>query len=264
MGIARFVYHRMVAHEQARRDTGLWLTPHELEKEFNAVKQANPSLAFVTEVSKFVAQGACRNYRNARSRWLNKNLKARRPVFYKKRRTGTGSFLAASGIPTVRYDGHRRIRLPYLGSVRMTRPLPEGIPYEVTIRKRTGRWYASIAYWKAPIAPPRRETPIRGRCGRGHQSPGRGQQRSEVPEPQAVLPSTTSPATLATRTGSPDTREPGLVGSPGRIDRAHRRVLGLRNNAHHHVSRALVREYHTLGIETLNVSGLIKTGLSGK
>ena len=93
VGIARFVYNhmvanhmvanhmvanRMVANDQAGRDVDLWLTPHELEQEFNAVKQSNPSLAFVTEVSKFVARGACRNYRNARSRWLNKNLKARR------------------------------------------------------------------------------------------------------------------------------------------------------------------------------------------
>ena len=59
VGIARFVYNRMVANDQAGRDVGLWLTPHELEKEFNAAKQTNPSLGFVTTVSKFVAQGAC-------------------------------------------------------------------------------------------------------------------------------------------------------------------------------------------------------------
>ena len=74
VGISRFVYNRLVANDQAGRDTGLWLSPHELEKEFNAAKQANPALAFVTEVSKFVAQGACRNYQSARSRWLNKEL----------------------------------------------------------------------------------------------------------------------------------------------------------------------------------------------
>ena len=76
VGIARFVYNRMVANDQAGRDISLWLTPHELEKEFNAAKQVNQSLGFVTGVSKFVAQGACRNYRNARSRWRNKSLKA--------------------------------------------------------------------------------------------------------------------------------------------------------------------------------------------
>ena len=55
MGISRFVYNRMVANDQAGRDAGLWLTPYELEKEFNTAKQVNPALAFVTEVSKFVA-----------------------------------------------------------------------------------------------------------------------------------------------------------------------------------------------------------------
>ncbi|MCY4364901.1 MAG: helix-turn-helix domain-containing protein [Chloroflexi bacterium] len=107
VGIARFVYNRMVANDQAVREAGLWRTPHELEKEFYAVKQTNPTLGFVTEVSKFVAQGACRNYRNARARWLNKALKARRPVLHKKLRTGAGSFLAASGIAVIRYHGHR-------------------------------------------------------------------------------------------------------------------------------------------------------------
>ena len=154
VGISRFVYNRLVANDQAGRDTGLWLSPHELEKEFNAAKQGNPALAFITEVSKFVAQGACRNYRNARSRWLNPEIKARRPVFHKKNRTGAGSFLAASGVNRIRYDGHRRIRLPYLGSVRMTRKLPDGIPCEVTVKRQNGRWYASVAFWKPPVTPP--------------------------------------------------------------------------------------------------------------
>ena len=158
VGISRFVYNRLVANDQAGRGTGLWLTPHELEKEFNAAKQGNRYLAFITEVSKFVAQGACRNYRNARSRWLNKELQARRPVFHKKNRTGAGSFLAASGVNRIRYDGHRRIRLPYLGSVRMTRKLPDGIPYEVSVKRQNGRWYAGVAYWKTPALPPQRET----------------------------------------------------------------------------------------------------------
>jgi hypothetical protein len=132
VGIARFVYNRLAANAQASRDAGLWLTPHELEKELNAakkvrkVKNMDPPLGFITTVSKFVAQGACRNYGNSYSRWRNKNLKARKPVFHKKLRTGAGSFLAASGVAVIKYDGHRRIRLPYLGSVRMTRNLPEG------------------------------------------------------------------------------------------------------------------------------------------
>ena len=95
VGIAT-VYNWLVANDQAGRDAGLWLTPHELEKEFNAAKKTNPGMGFVTQVSKFVAQGACRNYRSAHSRWQNKDLKAHKHAFHQKRRTGTGSFLAGA------------------------------------------------------------------------------------------------------------------------------------------------------------------------
>ena len=264
VGISRFVYNRMVANDQAGRDAGLWLTPYELEKEFNTAKQVNPTLDFVTEVSKFVAQGACRNYRNARSRWLNKSLKARRPVFHRKNRTGTGSFLAASGIATVRYDGHRRIRLPYLGSVRMTRSLPEGIAYEVTIRHRNGRWYASIAYWKPPMAPPDRENQSVGGADLGISPLAMDSGGVEYPNPKAY-------GNALRRLGrwqrAQARRTPGSRGwwqAQRRIDRTHRRVTGLRSNAHHHVSRELVRKYHTMGIETLNVSGMIRAGLQSR
>ena len=260
-----------MANDQAGRDVGLWLTPHELEKEFNTAKQINPALAFVTEVSKFVAQGACRNYRNARSRWLNKNLKARRPVFRKKNRTGTGSFLAASGVKLIQYDGHRRIRLPYLGSVRMSRSLPKGIPYEVTIRKGNGRWYASIAYWQPPIAPPQRKTQSVGGVDVGI-SPLAVDSGGEHPNPEAhYQPVQTSNGNwqypnpraygraLKTLRRWQRTRARRTPGSRGWWE-AQRRI----DRAHHHVSRALVRKYHTLGIESLSVAGMIKAGLQSK
>ena len=264
VGIARFVYNRMVANDQDGRDAGLWLTPHELEKEFNAAKHANPSLGFVTEVSKFVAQGACRNYRNARSRWLNKELKARRPVFHKKKRTGAGSFLAASGVKLIHYDGHRRMRLPYLGSVRMTRALPEGMPYEVTIRKRNGRWWASIAYWKPPVTPPQRETQSVGGVDVGIDPLAVDSDHVHYENPKALE---SALGKLRRWQRAQARRTPGSHGwweAQRRIDRAHRRAKGLRDNAHHHVSRALVGKYHTLGVETLNVAGMIRAGLQSK
>ena len=281
-GIARFVYNRMVGNDQAGRDTGLWLTPHELEKEFNAAKHVNPALSFVAEVSKFVAQGACRNYHNARSRWLSKELKARRPVFHRKNRTGAGSFLAASGMAVIKYDGHRRIRLPCLGSVRMTRTLPEGIPYEVTVRKRNGRWYASVAYWKPPVAPPQRETQSVGGVDVGI-SPLAVDSGGEHPNQDShYQPVKTASGpweyhnpkdydnalrVLRRWQHAQSRRTPGSRGwweAQQRIDRAHRRAKGLRDNTHHHTSRALVAKYHTLGIETLNVAGMIRAGLQSK
>ena len=35
--------------------------------------------------------------------------------------------------------------------MKLKRELPEGIPYEVRIRKENGCWYASVNYWKPPV-----------------------------------------------------------------------------------------------------------------
>ena len=54
------------------------------------------------------------------------------------------------------------------------------------------------------------------------------------------------------------------VGSRGwreaqqRINAIHRRINGLRDNAHHQLSRLLVRKYAVLAIESLNVAGMDK------
>ena len=265
VGIARFVYNRMVANDQDCRDQGLWLTPHELEKEFNTAKHLNPDLKFVNEVSKFVAQGACRNYRSAYHRWRNTQLKARKPRFHKKNRNGTGSFLAASGINTIKYDGHRRIRLPYLGSMKMTRSLPEGtIPYEVNIKKRNGRWYASVAFWSPPAPPPQRETQSAGGVDVGINPLAADSDGTQYQNPKALYRALRKLARWqrAQARRTPDKK--GWWQAQHRIDSVHRRITGLRSNAHHQTSRALVDKYHTLGIESLNVTGMIKAGLQAK
>ena len=164
----------------------------------------------------------------------------------------------------------------------MTRSLPKGTPYEVTIRKRNGRWYASMAYWQPPMAPPQRETqsvggvdvginPLAVDSGGEHPNPEAHYQPVQTvngnwqyPNPRAYG---RAPKTLRRWQRTQARRTPSSRGwweAPRRIDRAHRRAAGLRDNAHHHISRALVRKYHTLGVETLNVAGMIKAGLQSK
>ena len=68
--------------------------------------------------------------------------------------------------------------------------------------------------------------------------------------------------TLARRTLARRTLARRTVGSrgwpeaQGRINAIHRRVNGLRDHAHHQVSRQLVRKCAVLAIESLNVAGM--------
>ena len=264
VGISRFVYNRMVANFQHAREAGLWLTPRELEKEFNRAKHVNPALAFVTQVSKFVAQGAYRNLSNACQRWRDPSLKAGQPAFHKKRRTGAGSFLAASGITPVKYDGHRRLRLPSLGSVKLGRALPAGIPYEVVITRENGRWYAAVSYWKPPVTPPDRETQSAGGVDVGINPLAMDSDATEYPNPKPYFKGLRRLSRWQRAQARRASGSRGWWEAQGRIDALHRRVSGLRDNAHHQVSRDLVRRYHTLGIESLNVTGMIQAGLQPK
>ena len=260
VGIARSVFNLMVAtHQSARAQVhGLWPSPMEMEKQFNDLKhEPEFGMEYATEVSKFVAQGACRDFRRAYENWRNPTLKAERPTFKKKNRIGTGSFLAASGVDRVKYDDHRRIRLPYLGSVKLQRELPEGIPYEVRIKQENGRWYASVNYWKPPVAT-EEKTHLCGAVDVGITPLAVDSELVHYENPKALYQSLRKlqrwQRTLARRT----------VGSRGwqeaqqRVAAIHRRINELRENAHHQVSRMLVRKYAVLAVETLNVAGMDK------
>ena len=72
--------------------------------------------------------------------WRGPNHRAGVPRFRKRRRTGAGSFRAASGVVQVRYDGKRRVRLPLVGSVKLRHTLPKGIIHEAHISFRNGQW----------------------------------------------------------------------------------------------------------------------------
>ena len=258
VGIARSVFNLMVAiHQSARAQVhGRWPSPMEMEKQFNDLKhQPEFGMQYATEVSKFVAQGASRDFRRAYENWRNPELRAARPSFKKKNRTGTGAFLAASGVDRVKYDDHRRVRLPYLGSVKLQRELPEGIPYEVRIKQENGRWYASINYWKPPVAT-EEKTHLCGAVDVGITPLAVDSELVHYENPKALYRMLAKlqrwQRTLARRT----------VGSRGwqeaqqRVAAIHRRINELRENAHHQVSRMLVRKYAVLAIESLNVAGM--------
>ena len=152
----------------------------------------------------------------------------------------------------------------------MTRPLPEGIPYipyipyEVTIRRRNGRWYASIACWKPPIAPPRRETQSVGGVDVGISPLAMDSDGVEYQNPKAFGNASRRLGRWQRAQARRTSGSRGWWQAQRRIDRTQRRVVGLRNNAHHHVSLTLIRKYHTMGIETLNVAGMISAGLQSR
>ena len=132
-----------------------------------------------------------------------------------------------------------------------------GIPYEVRIKKENGVWYASVNYWKPPVDA-EEKTHLCGAVDVGIAPLAVDSELVHYDNPKALYQMLRKlrrwQRALERRTvGSRGWRE-----AQGRINAIHRRVNGLRENAHHQLSRQLVRKYAVLAIESLNVAGMDK------
>ena len=258
VGISRFIHNLCVATHRFHRTNRLpWPSWQNLSKAFNACKRED--YPFATEVSKHVAEGAFRDFGTAIKNWRDPKHSAGPPRFHKKRLTGAGSFRAAAGITPIKYNGKRRIQLPDLGSVKLDHTLPKGIIYEAHIKRENGQWKLSINYWAAPvpIADPD-ERIERGAVDTGinpHATDSAGQ-TWENPKAyyQAEHKLNRWQRTQARRTSGSH----GWWEAQRHIDRLHRRTVGLRRNAQHQMTSAIVHKFQNVVIKDLNVTGMMQ------
>ena len=257
IGIARFCYNLAVATHRFCRTNRLrppsWM---EISKEFNAVKKAE--YPFTTEVASRVAEGAFMDFGRAIANWRNKDLKARAPTLKKKKATGSGSFLAASGVAQLRYNEKRRIQLPGLVSVKLAYTLPKGILYEVRIKRENGRWMLSVLYWREPEPRPRPDHRRNGAVDVGINPLGTDSDGEVFPNPKDYY---SQERKLRRWQRTQSRRKRGSRGwweAQRKIYKCHRRIKGLRRNAAHQMTNTLTRKFKHLVIEDLNVSGMMQ------
>jgi len=200
-----------------------------------------------------------RDFGHAVDNWRNPELKARQPAFKKKRLTGSGSFRAAGAVREIKYDGQRRIRLPYLGSVKLAHTLPEGVFYEARVKFHNGQWTLSFNYWKPPVAKPEHDDRLlAGGTDTGinpHATDSEGQTwQNPKAHYQAEKRLRRWQRAQARRTRG----SRGWWEAQRRINRLYRRINGLRHHAQHHMTSQLVSKYQNLVIEDLHVAGLMQ------
>ena len=264
VGIARFVYNRLVANDQANRDAGLWLTPHELEKEFNTAKRINSKLAFGN-----------RGEQVRGPRGLPQLPQRPLPL------AGQEPQSPQTHLPQEEPYRHRLLpRCLGCGPHQIRRPPPRppailgqreddsSIAGRHSIRGHHQEAQRTLVRRRRLLEAACRPAPARnsigGRGRRGHQPLGGGRDSTEYENPKAYY---AAQRRLKRWQHIQARRKPSSRGwweAQRRIDAIHRRITGLRNNLHHQVSLALVRKYHTLGIESLNVADMIRAGLQSR
>ena len=255
-GIRRFCYNLAVATHRFHQANRLpWPSWQDIYKAFNACKRED--YPFATEAASRVAEGAFMDFGKAVANWRNPDLRARAPKFLKKKLTGSGSFRAASGVAQIRYDGKRRVRLPLIGSVKLAHTLPKGIYHEAHIKRGNGRWYISLKLWKAPEPMPGKDDRKTGAVDTGI-NPHATDSDGDVYENPKAYYAMERKLRRWQRAQARRTRgSRGWWEAQDRIDRCHRRIQGLKQNAQHQMTSTLMKKYSTLVIEDLNVRGMM-------
>ena len=263
VGISRFIHNLCVSTHRFHRNNRMrWPSWQDLSKAFNAYKRED--YPFVTEVSKHVVEGAFRDFGTTIKNWRDPKHSAGPPRFHKKRIAGSGSFRAAAGVATIKYNGKRRIQLPGLGSIKLDHTLPEGIIYEARVKRENGQWKLSVNYWKAPETKPDPDERIEHGAVDTGINPLATDSEGEIWEnPKAYYQTERKLNRWQRAQARRTTQSRGWWEAQRKINRLHRRTNGLRKNTQHQMTAAVVKKFQHLVIEDLNVAGMMQ-GLTPK
>ena len=256
-GYARIAFNFALSSFRAGLDNDAWRSYVDIKREFNAVKY--DKLDWCKELSQNASKNAIHNLGDAVTRW--KKGQNRFPVY--KNRSGKCSYQADNGEGTV--DVYKkRINLPKIGWVRMREELRySGEITKVVISKHNNKWFASITvrqldssnYQHQPALFDDRE-PIGIDVGINTLATCSNGDTFENPRPLKRYE-----RKLARENRKLARKQKGGQNwhkQKRRVTAVHARIANIREDAHHQATIRIVRKASAIGIETLNISGLLK------
>lgn len=226
----------------------------ELHRELNALKQAE--YPWLYEVSKCAPQEALRNLDRAFESFFRQcKVKNKRPGYprFKSRKRGIGGFRLTG---TIKVDG-KHVQLPRLGKLRLKEETAvSGKVLSATVSERAGRWFVSILVETEIVVPENQGAAVGVDLGvkvLATLSDG-----TVFENPTAYRRSKAAlrraQRTLSRRVKGSHRWERARQ----RVARLHYRIACIRADAIHKLTTHLATKYSTIGIENLNVAGMVK------
>jgi putative transposase len=257
-GTARFAFNWGLAEiKRALKDGRTPESALDLKRRFNAIKRE--TFPWVYEITKCAVEGAFRNLGAALSNFRTSQRGARKgkrmgfPKFKSKKR-GPGSYYMANDKFSV--DGHW-LMVPKLGRVNMTEPLRfAGKIMGATISYRAGWWWGSIQMDVLHVPPTHPGHAVGVDVGlKDLAVDSDGQQyENQAPLRKAIRLVKRLQRTVSRRLQGSQNRRKAVL----KLARAHYRVACLRADAHHKATTQIARKAALIGIEDLNVVGMLK------
>jgi len=237
----------------------------------NAIKDSE--FPWMRDVTKNAPQQAIKNLGRAYSKYFAAIRMAqkdalprrtvRKPTF--KRKGRRDSFRADSGPERSRLNGvrtnGRRIKLPRIGWIRMREALRfEGRILSVTVSRQADRWYAAVAVEVAHIVPLRTDTSIAG-CDLGittFATIANDQECTKILAPRPLHRLVGRVRRLSKSLSRKVCGSRNRRKAKTKLARLHARISDIRTDALHKLTTRLVRSFRVVGIEDINVCGILR------
>ena len=270
-GYARFAYNWAVGEFKAGLEVGEWLSEKTLRPRWNKVKHLIAPWA--GPLSQNAAKYAIIDFGQAADAWgaWRQAVKAgkrpgRRVGFPRfKRRKHEQGFRADNGPDTVRVDGKTVLLPKALGRVAMVEELRwTGSIREVTINRTAGVWFASFCVEDGQPVPPVKAGPTIGVdvgvgtlavCSNGLQVENPKALKASVRRLRQVDKAIGRSRKVHGRSNHSNRRE-RLYAQRRKI---HARTVQVRNDNHHKATTAIAKCAGRVVVETLNVSGMLRS-----
>jgi putative transposase len=261
-GTARFAYNWALAEWKRQYESGGKPSEMALRKQLNAIKAEQ--FPWMAEVTKVAPQQAIKNVGTAFSHFFRRlksgKGKAGYPQF--KRKGLRDSFRADNGPADANSHAIKIvdniIQLPKCGKVRMRESLRfEGRVLAATVSKMADGWYVAILV--------ETDQGLRATCDLGvvgvdlgitvlaTLSDGRHAPAVKAHKAQMHRIRRLSRSLSRKKKGSANRAK-----AKTKLARLHQRIVNVRTDAMHKLTHRLATEYSTIGIEDLNVSGMLR------
>ena len=255
LGQARFVYNRFLAerirffHEHQEDPAKRGLNYYDNAQSLKELKR-DPRFAWLKEAHSQVLQQSLKDLDRAYQNFFQK--RAKYPRFHKK--NAPQSIRYPQGVKV----GERWIALPKIGKVKAVIHRPfEGKIKNVTISKtKSGRYFASVQV-EVEVPEPGQKTGAVG-VDLGLKSLLVTSDQVCIPAPKYLIQSQQRLALLQRRLSRSQKGSHGWEKARLRVARQHEKVANQRSDFLHKSSRWLVDRYGLIGIEDLNLKGMVK------
>ena len=253
-GYARVAYNHALSDFKAGLTAGQWRSHIELCRRFNAVK--HEQYDWCGDMSQNVSKNAIyTNLKDAIGCW--QSGQNRSPKF--KKRSHGQNYQADSGRGTITVVG-RRIKLPKIGWVRMFQPLRFlGTICKVVISKQGHRWFASILVdtFTDEETPELQNHPVVG-VDVGIKHLAVTSEGVYYENPKALKRYQRKLKRLQRQFSRKVKGSRNWYKLKDKITKLYYRITCIRQDAHHKASTAIISSASCIGIESLNVAGMLK------